>query len=200
MPIRPPKHRAAAQARRTTLLEAAIDVIAEKGIDGATHRAIAARAEMPLSTTSYFFASIDELVAEAMQTIAARLIGQVEDLISGFVSVDGDVEGSIERLVELLTASRPAEIAAEFEIYLQCRQRPELQATAHHMMASFEQTTEAALRAMGVNQPGEAARVMIALLDGFALHRLAWPRGDADRRVLLGGIRALMRAYLPDDR
>ncbi|MCX4164701.1 MULTISPECIES: TetR/AcrR family transcriptional regulator [Paraburkholderia] len=200
MPIHPPKHRPAAQARRTALLEAAIDVIAEKGIDGATHRAIAARAEMPLSTTSYFFASIDELVAEAMRTVATRLIAQVEDLIPDFVRADEDVDESINRFAKMLTAVRPAEVAAEFEIYLQCRQRPELQATAHHMMASFEQAAEAALREMGATRPNEAARVMIALLDGFALHRLAWPRGDADRRVLLSGIRALMRAYLPDDK
>ncbi|MCU1649836.1 MAG: putative transcriptional regulator, partial [Pseudonocardia sp.] len=58
MAIRPATHRASGQARRAQLLQAAVEVIAEQGVGGASHRAIATRAGMPLSTTSYFFASL----------------------------------------------------------------------------------------------------------------------------------------------
>ena len=37
------------------------------GAGAVTHRAVAARAGVPLSTTSYFFSSIDELVTEALR-------------------------------------------------------------------------------------------------------------------------------------
>ena len=78
MPIRPATHRASGQARRAALLEAAVEVIAEQGVAGATHRAVAARAGMPTSTTSYFFSSLDELMAQIASDIlcAERVFAQ----------------------------------------------------------------------------------------------------------------------------
>ncbi|CAH2793856.1 MAG: hypothetical protein CBARDCOR_4994 [uncultured Caballeronia sp.] len=83
-------------------------------------------------------------------------------------------------------------MTTEFEIYLQCPHRPKLTATAHHVIARSEQVAEASLRAAG-------ARALVALIDGFALHRLAWPRGKADQRAPGNGIRALIRSYLTSD-
>src|SRR3954467_2180985 len=60
-------HRASAQRRRASRLEAAADLSAEVGAGAVTHRAVAARAGVPLSTTSYFFSSIDALVTEALR-------------------------------------------------------------------------------------------------------------------------------------
>lgn len=198
MPIRPPTHRAAGQARRAALLEAAVEVLAEKGVGGATHRAIAKQADMPLSTTSYFFASIDELIGEAMRIVAERVIAQLDDLVHDVTDGSTSVEDAVERYVALASAANTAEVSAQFEIYLQSAHRPELQSVAHQMMAGFERAGEAALRAAGANRPAEGARVLSALIDGFALHRVAWPRGEADRRALQEGLWVLLRSYLPE--
>jgi len=196
MPIRPSTHRASGQARRAALLDAAVEVIAEVGVAGATHRAIAARAGVPLSTTSYFFASIDELIEAAMQVVAERLIAQVDEIAEELARGPVDVDRAIDRFVELLSGVRTVDLAAQFEIYLQSVHRPQLQSVAHHMMISFERAGEVALRAAGVPHPAEAARAVVALADGFELHRLTWPRGEADRRALDAGIRALVGGYL----
>jgi hypothetical protein len=37
---------------------------------------------------------------------------------------------------------------------------------------------------------------VVALIDGFELHRLTWPRGAADRRALDAGLRALVHSYV----
>ncbi len=49
---RPATHRARGLARREALLRAAVEIVAERGVGGATHRAIAERAQVPPSTTT----------------------------------------------------------------------------------------------------------------------------------------------------
>jgi DNA-binding transcriptional regulator YbjK len=197
MPIRPPTHRAAGHARRAALLEAAIKVIAENGVSGTTHRAVAARAGMPLSTTSYFFASIDELIAAAMTVWADRLIATIEDVRADVIAGTIDRDAMIDTYADLLSAAPAASIAAEFEIYLRAPHRPELQILARHLMTSFERAAQAVLAAAGATDPTLGARSVIALIDGFALQRFAWPRIEADRDQLTVGLRALLHAFTP---
>ncbi|WP_405771894.1 TetR family transcriptional regulator [Streptomyces sp. NBC_00080] len=195
MPIRPATHRASGAARRAELLEAAIEVIAESGVKGATHRSIAARAGMPPSTTSYFFSSLDELIEEALRIVADRFTTRVDALIREIAEADVGPEASIDRFVELMLSGPQTDVAAQFEIYLECARRPQLQAPAHQIMAAVERGAEAALRAVGTPLAAERAPMVVAMLDGFALHRRAWPRGEADRRSLREALRALHRAF-----
>ncbi|MUL67118.1 hypothetical protein BOO86_21775 [Mycobacterium sp. CBMA 234] len=196
MAIRPETHRAAGQARRVALLEAAIEVIAESGVDAATHRAITAKAKMPLSTTSYFFTSIDELIAEAIQMTATRLITTLDGVLEEITDADLTPDEIVDRCVDLIIALPTTYLAAEFQIYIQCSHRPELQAGAHHMMSTFERIAGSILRQAGADDP-RLVRPLVALIDGFALQRFAWPRGESDRKELADGIRGLFRVYAP---
>ncbi|WP_420309171.1 TetR/AcrR family transcriptional regulator [Streptomyces sp. YS-B37] len=199
MPIRPAKHRASGTARRAELLEAAIQVIAENGVGGATHRSIAARAGMPPSTTSYFFSSLDDLIAAALQVVADRITTRVDQVIGQIVEAGAEPAESIERFVELMLSEPSVDVVAQFEIYLECARRPQLQAAAHQIMAGIERGAEAALRALGIARAAERAPMVVAMLDGFALHRRAWPRGEADRRALREALQALHRAFVAMD-
>lgn len=60
------QHRPSAAARRQALLRATVEVAAEVGAAGVTHRAVTERAGLPLATVSYFFGSIGALVEEAL--------------------------------------------------------------------------------------------------------------------------------------
>ncbi|MDL9936871.1 TetR family transcriptional regulator [Gordonia sp. ABSL1-1] len=51
--------------RRSRLIEAAGDLLLEGGFDAVRHRAVAERAGLPLASTTYYFASLDDLMAEA---------------------------------------------------------------------------------------------------------------------------------------
>ena len=53
---------------------------AERGAAGVTHRAVTERAGVPLATASYFFSSIDDLVAEALRTFVADEAQRLSDL------------------------------------------------------------------------------------------------------------------------
>lgn len=59
------RRRSKGEKTREKILLATIEVLAEKGIKGTTHRAIASQAELQLSLTTYYFKDIQELVQQA---------------------------------------------------------------------------------------------------------------------------------------
>ena len=61
------------EARREAILKATLDVIAAHGTDGVTHRAVAAAAGVPLSATTYWFSSRDELLEETLRYAASAV-------------------------------------------------------------------------------------------------------------------------------
>lgn len=199
MSIRPATHRASGRARRAALLEAAVEVIAEQGVAGATHRSIAARAGMSTSTTSYFFSSLDDLVAAALQVVGDRIVARVDAVTAQVADADLGPRESIDRFVDAVMAEPERDTVAQFEIYLECARRPQLQATAHRIMASIERGAEASLRALGIARAGERAPMVVALLDGLALHRHARPRGSSDRRVVTEALYSLHRGFVEAD-
>ena len=56
--------------RRAALIEAAADLLLEQGLAALSHRAVAARAGLPLAATTYYFASVDDLRDEALEHVA----------------------------------------------------------------------------------------------------------------------------------
>ncbi|NED68521.1 TetR family transcriptional regulator, partial [Streptomyces sp. SID10244] len=51
--------------RRSRLIEAAGALLLEGGFDAVRHRAVADRAKLPLASTTYYFGSLEDLMAEA---------------------------------------------------------------------------------------------------------------------------------------
>jgi len=199
MSIRPATHRASGRARRAALLDAAVEVIAEQGVAGATHRSIAARAGMSTSTTSYFFSSLDDLIAAALQVVGDRIVERVDSVTAQVADAELGPQESIDRFVDAVMAEPERDTVAQFEIYLECARRPQLQSTAHQIMASIERGAEASLRALGIAHAQERAPLVVAMLDGLALHRHARPRGPSDRRVITDAMYALHRGFVEAD-
>jgi DNA-binding transcriptional regulator YbjK len=196
MTIRPATHRPSGLARRDSLLDAAVELVAERGVAGVTHRGVAERAGLPSSTTSYFFASIEDLVLEALRVFAARSTAAQGDLAAAFDGQEIDADEFVDQVAALLVATPSRDAIAQIEAYCEAARRPDLAGEVHAVMDAFAATAEAALRSAGVADPRAAARTFHALADGFMLHRVAWPRGDADQVALRDGMTALLRGYL----
>lgn len=58
------------QGRKQAIIEAAADLIVERGVGYLTHRNIAARAKVPLGSTTQHFVSLDELKTKALSYLA----------------------------------------------------------------------------------------------------------------------------------
>ena len=111
--------------RRSVILEATLRVIAGHGADGATHRAVAAEAGVPLASTTYHFTSKDALVHEALELAIDRSIAAVrrESAPPG----PADPAQLVGRLLSLVTAicdDDQAPLAAQYELVLEAGRRP----------------------------------------------------------------------------
>ncbi|MFE9447528.1 TetR/AcrR family transcriptional regulator [Streptomyces sp. NPDC006739] len=149
--------------RRQRIIDAAIRVVGDKGIAGLTHRSAAAAADVPLGSTTYHFATLDELLVAALRQ-ASEGFGKVlaELLPEGG---RGDLATDLARaLGEWLDGDRTgAEL--EYELYLAALRRPALRPVA------AEWTEETALRLAGRTDP-VTARALLALMDGICLQVL----------------------------
>ncbi|RPA58516.1 TetR family transcriptional regulator [Gordonia oryzae] len=182
--------RETSRRRRQVLLDATIRIMARQGLAAVTHRAVAAEAGLPPSSTSYFFESIDELMAEAVGEAMNREVARLSDLEKA-VSQSGSSGGAlIEQFIEFLRSDQDLHTIAQFEVYLYASRKPELRERVIEIIDATRQVARQALNASGVRDP-LAANSMLALIDGFSLHRIANPTTD-DMASLLLGLRALL--------
>ena len=56
--------------RRQRIIDAAIRIVELKGIDALSHRTVAAEADVPLGSTTYHFASLDDLLVAALEQVS----------------------------------------------------------------------------------------------------------------------------------
>lgn len=100
------------EARRRAILEAAAEIIVEQGASALTHRAIAARADVSLGSTTAYFASIDELRELALQSLADEIDTALAEVEQDFPSLDEDaVDRAVTRMHEFLLDSRQVHAA-----------------------------------------------------------------------------------------
>jgi TetR/AcrR family transcriptional regulator, regulator of biofilm formation and stress response len=202
MPIRPDSHRADTLRRREALLAAAVEVVAERGVAGATHREIARRAGLPTSTTSYFFGSLDELVLEALRLFTEQTVAALDDARAALAAESKQPIELLDGLLDLLLAAPTQLTVAQFEAYLEISRRPELAGEVKRVLTAFERLAQDALRAAGAHDPAAGAKAVVALLDGFALHRIAWPHRRNQRQIIRDALLVLVLVQLmaPDER
>src|SRR4051794_40445890 len=99
-------------ARRDRIIDAALDVIAADGVRGATHRRIAAHANVPLGSMTYYFTSIDELLDEAFRRFADETVA---DLTSSLAAASTQVAAR-EALVKLIHSNLAGPAAQRFHV------------------------------------------------------------------------------------
>lgn len=58
---------------RNQILDGAIGVVAARGVGGVTHRSVAREAGVSLSTTTYYFTSLDDLLTQAFLRLITRM-------------------------------------------------------------------------------------------------------------------------------
>ena len=163
--------------RRAVILEATLRVIARRGADGATHRAVAAEAGVPLASTTYHFASKDALVHEALELAIDRSIAAVrrESAAPG----PADAEQLASRLLSLAGAicdDDQAPLAAQYELVLEAGRRPELRPLAERWNRAYLAGIESLAGSAGLPEPGQAAEILSNLIEGALLSQLSVPQ------------------------
>jgi TetR/AcrR family transcriptional regulator, transcriptional repressor of bet genes len=188
---RRPFQRAGEEARRTALIDATLDLIAEGGPEAATVRAIAARADVSPGLIRHYFDTKEDLVAAAHEALmtglteaAAARLDQLPDdpvaRLAGFVTASVSAPVTEPRAMALWAASMqlvprdPAMRRAHEATYLAFRDR-------------LQELIAAALRAAG--RPADPATTRAhaiagnALLDGLWIEAAALPGHFSDQEL-----------------
>ena len=188
---------ARSRLRRDDLLAAAIELFAEGGSRAVTHRAVARRAGLPPATTTYYFASIDELLHEALAEHIVRWRADLDALsgLSGTGRPTLRVE-DVTGIIRGVFAARGPEVAAlELSIYLAAVRDETLRDRAGETVRGFEELVCHWLERLGLRDTKRLAGALMALAAGAALRRQCGIYDEAEEAERLGeAIRDLVGA------
>ncbi|MFI1940271.1 TetR/AcrR family transcriptional regulator [Streptomyces purpureus] len=150
--------------RRQRIIDAALRVVAEHGIAGLSHRTAAAEADVPLGSTTYHFASLDELLVAALRQAGESFAAAVATS-EALTDPGRDLATDLARLMGRWIAGDRTAVELEYELYLAALRRPALRPVA----AEWTDTVAAALTHR--TDPA-TARALVALMDGLCLQVL----------------------------
>jgi AcrR family transcriptional regulator len=167
------------EARRR-LLEATLDVIGTEGIGAVTNRRVASRAGVSLGSLTYHFASQAELLRESLILQVDREVARIEAITARIGQAGVTLEDLVAEAEGLVaqTSADPAQLA-ELDLHLHAARDPELRAASARCFAAYDELAAAALRALGLPDADARAHLVVAMLNGLALRRLALRSRDA---------------------
>lgn len=181
-------HNARGRATREEILRAALRVVAERGIAGTTHRAVAEAAGVPVGAPSYYFDGIDDLLQEALLLFTREETERLHALAAQVASLPDPRADEVARLFAHAVADthvgQATLVLAQFELYLEGHRRPAMRDAARECLAAYRGLAEAVLRSLGRRTAAESAGRFVALCDGLGLHQLADPQEDYAETVL----------------
>jgi DNA-binding transcriptional regulator YbjK len=188
-----PARQARGHERVEQILRAALAVISRGGVAAVTHRTVAEEAGVPLGSLTYYFASKQELLREALRLHVAEDAGRMSALATSLAASGAGGEEIVEAFAVMLERGHPD--IAQFELYLEAARDPELRDVAVESLHAYAEVAETALRAAGVAEPQAFAGIIVATIDGMGLHRGAAGDQAPDLGAALGLLlRALSRA------
>lgn len=152
------------EARRRAIIDAACELIPEVGVDGLTHRLVAARAGVPLGATTYYFATLDDLTKTALSHATQITAGYLRSWAEA-LRVSGDIAVTLAELTEECLADRPRALI-ETELYLAAIRRPELRPLARMWFDGL-------VALLSEHVPRSRATAAAFLLDGAIIRALS---------------------------
>ncbi|MGW3992148.1 TetR/AcrR family transcriptional regulator [Amycolatopsis sp. NPDC004772] len=111
--------------RRARIAQAAIEVVAQRGIDGVTHRSVAAAAGVPLGSTTYHFATLDDLLEVALHEAAEKNVHALKEWESA-LPPDADFAAALADLVMGYINEQYRDTVVEYDLYVAALHRPAL--------------------------------------------------------------------------
>ena len=176
--------------RRSLLVKAALDVIAEKGVTGATTRAIVAVAGMSLASFHYAFRSHDEMMRELIAHVVGAETAAVELTLRAGTDIRSALRAGLQAYLDYVVAD-PAHERALQELVHYAMRTPGLEHLAQAQYEAYRvgvtRVIEHGAAAAGVSWTvpvDEVARFAVTFTDGVTLAWLADRDTEAAERVL----------------
>lgn len=182
------------ERRRYALVSAAADLLCEGGFDAVRHRAVARRAGLPLASTTYYFSSLDDLIAKAVEHVGEREAEQLQHRVAVLSRRRRGAESTADVLVDLLLGASPGprgseELISRYERYIACARQPALRDIQRRILQQRTDAVVEVVERSGRSVRAELLTALVCAVDGAVVAALV---GDGD------GPRATARATLID--
>nr|AEE65504.1 transcriptional regulator, TetR family [uncultured bacterium BAC AB649/1850] len=165
--------------RKSRIIEAALDVIAEHGVAGTTHRRIAAAADVPLGSLTYHFTGLDDLLDHAFTRHAERMSPVYEAHFEG-VRTRAQFVDAVTDLIHGDAGADHRDWAIAYELYSAALRRPALRRVTEAWMRRSRAVLERHVDPV-------TARGVDALIEGLVMHMIlstaTFTRDDTHRIV-----------------
>ena len=140
------------------------------------HRAVAARAGVPLAATTYYFSSLDDLVEAALRSLADAWLGRAEDVLDRLPPHVDDRATLAGAFVEAVLGGPDHDdvaVLTMYERFLQAGRSPHLRPVVTAYGARLDAVLLEVLRRGAPGADADAVRRVLAALDGTVLRALA---------------------------
>lgn len=151
--------------RRQRLIDAAIEVVADRGIPALSHRAVAAAADVPLGSTTYHFASLDDLLVAALRQANDSWLAEFERW-ERELPENASLAAELALLIERMVAGDRRRVTLEYELYLAALRHERLRPIAAECLDRLTEVLQ------GRVEDQESARTVAALMDGTLIELL----------------------------
>lgn len=177
------------ERRRQALVDAAAELLREGGFDAVRHRAVAERSGLPLASTTYYFSSLDELIAAAVERSSEDEIGKMRTHVRQVNYRRRGKDATTDLILDLLIGDADAEtLGARYEWVIAATRRPELREVQLRMRSQIDDVVAEVCRRSDRDDRSRPHR-LVAVVDGALVGALC--ARDPD-------LRAAARALLID--
>ncbi|CAL9590906.1 HTH-type transcriptional regulator RcdA [Streptomyces sp. enrichment culture] len=149
--------------RRERIIAATLDLIAEEGVAGVSHRKIATRAGVPLGSMTYHFSGIDDLLREAFGRFTDHIVAVFDAYLSAPAGRE-EARAAVADLVHALSEGSGRDLVLTQELYTLAARRP-----------AYRELTQTWMRRSRIHLEKhfdpDTARQLDALIEGLTLHR-----------------------------
>nr|WP_221379754.1 TetR family transcriptional regulator [Actinoplanes polyasparticus] len=148
--------------RKSRIVDAAIEVIADHGVAGTTSRRIAAAADVPLGSITYHFDSLEDLLELAFRRHAELMSPRYEAHFEGVT----DLAGFADAVTDLINTDAGGDVrdwAVSYELYLAALRNPALRSVTDAWMRRSRTVLERFIDPV-------TARGIDAVIEGLVMH------------------------------
>ncbi|MFF8289151.1 TetR/AcrR family transcriptional regulator [Streptomyces sp. NPDC016309] len=155
-------------ARADLIADAALALLAERGMRGLTHRAVDEAAGLPQGSTSNYARTRQALLEAAVRRLADReaQVLSLEGMPAPGEGIDGLLDALSQTLHRYLTGHREL-LVARYELGLEATRRPELRTFYDETGRRFREPLTALMRAAGSVRPERHTLSLVAWCEGM---------------------------------
>ncbi len=181
------------ERRRQELVRAAAELLRSGGFEAVRHRAVADKAGLPLASTTYYFASLDDLVTAAVEHTSREELAEGREQLGDLVDSTAGTLALVELVLDQLLGPESRDggldaVVLRYERLVGAGRRPYLAPLMRELRGELDALLAAILVRSGRPLDAVALRDLVSLVDGVVISALIEADPDpraAAREVLL---------------